>query len=104
MAAKRSGGGERDLQIPFNVRAVGALRAWLALLTAAHDLRIGVDIRLQLHQSSRVCKLTVAWISQVYLILDEFILGGEIQESSKRVRPPSRVHTRFWWWSLLRAK
>ncbi len=24
-------------------------------------------------------------LAQVYLILDEFILGGEIQESSKRV-------------------
>ncbi len=27
-----------------------------------------------------------AVLLQVYLILDEFILGGEIQESSKRVR------------------
>ena len=29
--------------------------------------------------------------AQVYLILDEFILGGEIQESSKRVSVTSGV-------------
>ena len=32
--------------------------------------------------------LTLLALVQVYLILDEFIMGGEIQETSKKVRSP----------------
>ena len=38
-------------------------------------------------------------VLQVYLILDEFIMGGEIQETSKKVRPG---HLRHLWRATLR--
>lgn len=35
---------------------------------------------------SHVCELDLVWhFHKVYMILDEFILGGEIQETSKQV-------------------
>lgn len=35
---------------------------------------------------SHVCELDLVWhFAKVYMILDEFILAGEIQETSKRV-------------------
>jgi hypothetical protein len=40
---------------------------------------------------SHVCELDLVWhFHKVYLILDEFILAGEIQETSKKVRAASR--------------
>lgn len=39
------------------------------------------------HFFTHVCELDLVWnFHKVYLLLDEFILAGEIQETSKRVR------------------
>ncbi len=45
---------------------------------------------------------SLVWPLQVYLILDEFIMGGELQETSKKVSATSRW-TSVWTQSVLGA-
>ena len=52
---------------------------------------------------SNVCELDIVFhFNKVYALLDEFILAGEVQESSKKVCQCCDGHTiRRWIWLVL---